>query len=67
MLTRRLKSKQVLEEYDGVIKDQLNKGIIERVDSREPSITGQMHYIPRYPVIRRSKETSAKTRASIAE
>ena len=58
MLTRRLKSKQVLEEYDGVIKDQLNKGIIERVDSREPSITGQMHYIPHYPVIRCSKETT---------
>ena len=47
-----------MEEYDSVIKDQLNKGIIERVDSSEPSITGRTHYIPHHPVIRRDKETT---------
>ena len=40
-LYNRLKqTAKILEEYDNVIKDQLQKGIVERVDETEPLYTG---------------------------
>ena len=49
----------VLTQYDGVIQDQLNKGIIEPVtnDASLPPI-GKVHYIPHREVIRTDKETT---------
>ena len=47
-----------MEEYDNVIKDQLQKGIVERVDETEPGEVGKVHYLPHHAVIRRDKETT---------
>ena len=49
---------EILEEYDNVIKDQLQKGIVERVDEAEPGEVGKVHYLPHHVVIRRDKETT---------
>ncbi|XP_053406659.1 uncharacterized protein LOC123538298 [Mercenaria mercenaria] len=63
------KQPELLKRYDDVIKDQLEKGIIEKVD-RELS-DGLRHYIPHHVVIKPEKSTtkmrivydaSAKTR-----
>ena len=58
-LLKRLKQNpQLLAEYDAVIKDQLNRGIIEVVT--DPSSTGsdRVHYLPHHGVVRRDKATS---------
>ncbi len=47
-----------MEEYDNVIKDQLQKGIVERVEEAEPGEVGKVHYLPHHAVIRRDKETT---------
>ena len=47
-----------MEEYDNVIKDQLQKGIVERVDETEPGEVGKVHYLPLHAVIRRDKKTT---------
>lgn len=56
-LLLRLKAKRdILKEYDSVIKDQYNKGIIERVydiDKRD-----NIHYLPHHCVLRDDKETT---------
>ena len=58
-LYNRLKqTPKILEEYDNVIKDQLQKGIVERVDETEPGGVGKVHYLPHHAVIRRDKETT---------
>ena len=59
-LTRRLQSEEITQEYDAVIQDQLDKGIIEKVESSETSHLGpgKTHYLPHHPVIRRDKETT---------
>ena len=58
-LYNRLKqTPKILEEYDNVIKDQLQKGIVKRVDETEPGEVGKVHYLPHHAVIRRDKETT---------
>jgi len=48
-----------LEEYDRVIKDQLDKGIIERVDhSKKAQPCHQIHYVPLHCVVREDKSTA---------
>ena len=61
-LVRRLKQTPViLREYDAILHEQLDKGIIERVeDSGETP--GMIHYLPHHAVIRQDKETT-KVRA----
>ena len=71
-LGRRLKSDpEILQAYDEVIKDQLEKGIIERVSPNEESPVGKTCYIPHQAVIKKDRDTpklrvvydaSAKTR-----
>ena len=41
-----------------VIKDQLQKGIVERVNESEACEIGKVHYLPHHAVIRRDKETT---------
>ncbi|XP_052762257.1 uncharacterized protein LOC128204895 [Mya arenaria] len=54
---KRLKSNpQLLQKYDGVIKDQLNNGIIERVNTDESN--SRTHYIPHHAVITPQKSTT---------
>ena len=47
-----------MEEYDSIIKDQEEKGIIERVTSSEDIEVGQTHYLSHHPVIRQDKDTT---------
>jgi hypothetical protein len=58
-LLKRLKqSPQLLTEYDSIIQDQLQKGIVEIVPQPSLSNSDQTHYLPHHPVIRRDKSTS---------
>eukprot|EP00112_Aurelia_sp_Birch-Aquarium-sp1_P003379 Seg1377.3 transcript_id=Seg1377.3/GoldUCD/mRNA.D3Y31 product="hypothetical protein" protein_id=Seg1377.3/GoldUCD/D3Y31 len=47
---------EILKEYDAIIKEQLDKGIIERVTEMEqPS---RVHYLPNQAVVREEAETT---------
>jgi hypothetical protein len=48
----------ILKEYDVVIKDQMNRGIVEVVGEEDVGEVGKVHYIPHHAVIRRDKETT---------
>lgn len=54
------KNKQLLHDYDNVIKQQLEDGIIEVVSEEDDSIEGS-YYSPRHGVIREDKETKKIT------
>ena len=57
-LLRRLKQEPaILEEYDRIIQDQLEKGIIEAVRADETP-PGTVHYLPHHAVVRRDKATT---------
>ena len=57
-LLRRIKQDpEVLLEYDAIIRDQLEKGIVERVQPMEKE-PDKIHYLPHHPVIRRDKDTT---------
>ena len=58
LLERLKREPEVLKEYDTVIKDQLNKSIVEIVDKEDVGELGKVHYIPHHAVIRRDKETT---------
>lgn len=58
-LLKRLKQNpQLLVEYNSVIRDQLNRGIIEVVMDPSPTNNDQMHYLPHHGVVRQDKTTS---------
>ena len=47
----------ILKEYDGIIRDQLEKGIIEAVSTDE-QLSGTLHYLPHHAVVRQDKSTT---------
>ncbi|XP_065658085.1 uncharacterized protein LOC136082596 [Hydra vulgaris] len=49
--------RDLFASYNNIIKDQLSKGIIEKVSNFESNI-GDVHYLPHRPVIREDKLTS---------
>ena len=52
------KEPDVLKEYDSVIRDQIDRGIV-KVDDRETRPESNcIHYIPHHAVIRRDKSTT---------
>ncbi len=57
LLKRLSKDKDMLERYNGIIQDQLSKGIIERV-TPETVEGSTKHYIPHHPVVTPSKATT---------
>jgi len=58
-LLRRLKSKpEVLEHYDEVIQEQLEKSIIEPANMEQRKAVGKVHYLPHREVIRLDKDTT---------
>ena len=58
----RLREKpQVLKQYDDVIKDQLEQGIIEIVDDKKEIDINNVTYLPHREVIKEDKK-SAKLR-----
>ena len=46
----------ILKEYDGIIRDQLEKGIIEAVSTDE-QLSGTLHYLPHHAVVCQDKST----------
>ena len=58
LLCRLKANPKVAKEYDNVIKDQLEKGIVEKVDLNEPTEVGKVSYLPHKMVIREDKDTT---------
>ena len=57
-LLRRLRqTPDILQQYDAVIRDQLERGIVEVVDDAG-SQTNLTHYLPHHPVVREDKSTT---------
>ena len=58
LLVHRLQlDKELLQKYDNIIKQQLDKGIIETVDTSRVSET-RKHYLPHHPVLTSTKATT---------
>ena len=60
LLLKLSKDRQLLLEYDELIKNQLKSGAVELVQTDSFPETGRVHYtcIPHHPVIRRDKDTT---------
>ena len=58
LLKRLRQTPQLLTEYNAIIQDQLNKGIVEIVSQPSHSISDQVHYLPHHGVVRQDKSTS---------
>ena len=48
----------LLKEYDGVIREQLTKGIVKVVGDLPPQEHKRIHYLPHHAVIREEKQTT---------
>ena len=58
-LLRRLQHDQgVLQEYNAIIQNQIQQGIVEVVEHHDHSENEKIHYLPHHAVIRQDKETS---------
>ena len=58
-LLRRLRQQpEVLAEYDKILREQIAKGIVERVVSRDVGEPGRVHYLPHHAIIRQDKQTT---------
>ena len=58
-LVRKLQTdKDLLREYDELIRNQVASEIVEEVPADSNPVTGKVHYIPHHPVIHRDKETT---------
>ncbi|XP_065895895.1 uncharacterized protein [Dysidea avara] len=56
---RLLKNPDIVREYDCVIQDQLERGIIERIPMQQTNKEkGSIHYMPHHPVIRKGRSTT---------
>ena len=58
LLKRLRQDPEVLKEYDSVIKEQLQRGIVEVVEKPSEGGVGKVHYIPHHAVIRTDKSTT---------
>ena len=58
-LIKRLKADpELFQEYNSVMKEQYQRGILEDVDLSQPTTVGRVHYLPNHPVVRKDKSTS---------
>lgn len=57
-LKRLRKDPEILKEYDSIIQDQLQSGIIEQVDGAKRPDVGRVHYLPHHGVVRRDALTT---------
>ena len=48
----------LLTEYDKIIQDQVQKGIVEPVDPQVVPKAGNVHYLPHREVVRADKDTT---------
>lgn len=61
-LLKRLRlSPDVLRDYDGIIRQQLEQGIIQPVSKDDIGRVGEVHYLPHHAVVKQDRETT-KTR-----
>ena len=58
LLRRLKKDPEIMREYDGIIQNQLQCGIVEEVDMAASTKTGRLHYLPHHAVIRKDKATT---------
>ena len=57
LLKRLQQNPEVLQEYDLIIREQLERGIVEEV--KDPEVAPEMiHYLPHHAVTRQDKETT---------
>ena len=49
---------EILQEYDAIIRNQLESNIVERVEDPFSPTAVKVHYIPHHPVIRKDKATT---------
>ena len=47
-----------MKEYDEIVRDQTDGGILEDVDPNAPTVVSKTHYLPHHPVIRDDKDTT---------
>ena len=57
-LSKLSKSPDLLKEYDAILKEQEEKGIIENVNHDQESPVGKTHFLPHQPVVRQDKNTT---------
>ena len=58
-LYRRLRQDlRVLSEYDGIIRDQIQKGIVQVVKPTNGGVNQKLHYLPHHAIVRHDKETT---------
>ena len=53
-----LKTPSVLQEYNHIITEQLDRGIIEVITNPNVSGASQVHYLPHHPVVHQDKQTT---------
>ena len=58
LLKRLRQTPQLLTEYDAIIRDQLDKGMVEIVAQPTLAVSDQVHYLPHHGVVRQDKATS---------
>ena len=58
LLKRLRQNPQILRQYDTVIRDQINKGIVEVVQEAEAPEDRAVHYLPHHAVVREDKQTT---------
>ena len=57
-LKRLRKDPEILKEYDSIIQDQLQSGIIDQVDGAKRPDVGRVHYLLHHGVVRRDALTT---------
>ncbi|MCG8623377.1 MAG: hypothetical protein MJE68_15465, partial [Proteobacteria bacterium] len=57
LLHRLKQTPSILREYDGIIRDQVDKGIVEPVMETDPALS-RLHYLLHHAVIRTDKTTT---------
>ena len=58
LLRRLQKNPKLLKEYDEVIRNQEEEGIIEKIPEDVIVKPGRIHYLPHHPIIRNDRETT---------
>ena len=58
LLKRLRQTPQLLDEYNAIIQDQLDKGIVEVVTQPVPAVSDRTHYLPHHGVVPQDKATS---------
>ena len=58
LLKRLRQNPELLHQYDAVILDQVNKGVVEAVPEPKDKGLSQIHYLPHHTVLREDKTTT---------